>query len=80
MAQTFAAVERWLNVVQIALCRPVPVLFSGSRFGANPAPCGSALFCFDFVALRFTVSVYDGPSVNAELGTWEPAHSLASHV
>ena len=49
-----------------------PVLYSGSRFGAYPAPCGSALFCFDFVALRVTVSICDGPSVNAELGTWEP--------
>ena len=49
-----------------------PVLFSGSRFGAFPAPCGTALFCFDSVALRVTVSVCDGPSVNAELGTWEP--------
>ena len=49
-----------------------PVLYSGSRFGAYPAPCGTALFCFGFAALRVTVSVYDGPSANAELGTWEP--------
>ena len=27
-----------------------PVLCSGSRFGAKPAPCGSASFCFDYVA------------------------------
>ena len=49
-----------------------PVLYSGSRFRAYPAPCGTALFCFGFAALRVTVSVYDGPSANAELGTWEP--------
>ena len=44
----------------------------GHCFGAYPAPCGSALFCFRFAALRVTVSIFDGPSVNAELGTWEP--------
>ena len=27
-----------------------PVLCSGSRFGAYPAPCGSASFCFGFAA------------------------------
>ena len=37
-----------------------------------PAPCGSALFCFDYVALRVTVSICYGRSANAELGTWEP--------
>jgi hypothetical protein len=40
--------------------------------GPKPAPGGSALFCFDFVALRVTVSSFAGPSANAELGTWEP--------
>jgi len=44
----------------------------GVTLRGYPAPCGSALFCFDFVALRVTVSIRDGPSVNAELGTWEP--------
>ena len=43
----------------------------GVTLRGYPAPCGSALFCFDFVALRVTVSIRDGPSVNAELGTWE---------
>ena len=44
----------------------------GVTLRGYPAPCGSALFCFDYVALRVTVSIRDGPSVNAELGTWEP--------
>ena len=59
----------------------------GVTLRGYPAPCGSALFCFDFatpprkerapgtpvcVALRVTVSICDGPSANAELGTWEP--------
>jgi hypothetical protein len=44
----------------------------GHCFGPKPAPCGSALFCFRFAALRVTVSTFGGPTVNAELGTWEP--------
>ena len=44
----------------------------GVTLRGYPAPCGSALFCFDYVALRVTVSICDGPSANAELGTWEP--------
>jgi hypothetical protein len=61
-----------------AACSIVPISrFVGPhifalRGGGYPTPCGSALFCFGFAALRVTVSVYDGPSANAELGTWEP--------
>ena len=44
----------------------------GHASGPKPAPGGSALFCFDFVALRVTASSFAGPSANAELGTWEP--------
>ena len=44
----------------------------GVTLRGYPAPCGSALFCFDCVALRVTVSSFAGPSANAELGTWEP--------
>jgi hypothetical protein len=44
----------------------------GHCFGPKPAPCGSALFCFRFAALWVTVSTFGGPTVNAELGTWEP--------
>lgn len=43
----------------------------GHCFGVYPTPGGSALFCFGYAALRVTVSICDGPSVNAELGTWE---------
>src|SRR5258708_15838487 len=43
-----------------------------SLLRAYPAPCGSALFCFGYAALRVTVSTFGGPTVNAELGTWEP--------
>jgi hypothetical protein len=44
----------------------------GVTLRGYPAPGGSASFCFGYAALRVTVSVYDGPSVNALLGTWEP--------
>ena len=59
------------DLLEVSFVRS-PVLWSGSRVGTFPAPVGSALFCFDCVALRVTVSIRDGPSVNAELGTWEP--------
>ncbi len=50
----------------------IPSSTRGHASGPKPAPCGTALFCFDYVALRVTVSSYAGPSANAELGTWEP--------
>ncbi len=49
-----------------------PVLCSGSRFGPIRRPAAGSLFCFDFVALRVTVSSFAGPSANAELRPWEP--------
>src|SRR5579875_3136646 len=48
-----------------------PVLCSGSRFGPILRPAAGSLFCFRCAALRVTVSVCDGPSVNAELRPWE---------
>ncbi len=66
------AEELRLTSVQWISAVPFPVLYSGSRFGAKPAPGGSALFCFGYAALRVTVSSFAGPSANAELGTWEP--------
>jgi hypothetical protein len=33
----------------------------GHCFGAYPAPCGAALFCFGYAALQVTVSVPDPP-------------------
>lgn len=50
----------------------IPSSTRGHASGRKPAPGGSALFCFDYVALRVTVSSFAGPSANAELGTWEP--------
>ena len=48
----------------------------GHCFGVYPTPGGRSLFCFGFAALRVTVSICDGPSVNAELGLGSRAHSL----
>lgn len=56
----------------VDVCRSFSRPLLGSRFGAKPAPGGSALFCFGYAALRVTVSSCAGPSANAELGTWEP--------
>ena len=53
-------------------CLPYQSRFMlGHCFGVYPTPGGSALFCFGYAALRVTVSIFDGPSVNAVLGTWE---------
>jgi hypothetical protein len=49
----------------------IPLLYSGSRFGPVRRPAAGSLFCFGFAALRVTVSIYDGPSANAELRPWE---------
>ena len=50
----------------------IPSSTRGHASGPKPAPGGAALFCFDCVALRVTVSSCAGSSANAELGTWEP--------
>jgi hypothetical protein len=66
---------------------PVPFLTcSVTASGPLRRPAASSLFCFDFttpsrnnrvpgtpdcIALRVTVSICDGPSVNAELRPWE---------
>ena len=57
--------------IRVFLQLRIPFML-GHCFGPYPAPCGSALFCFRFAALRVTVSTFGGPTVNAELGTWEP--------
>jgi hypothetical protein len=43
------------------VCRSLSRLLPGHCFGANPAPSGTALFCFGFAAHRVTVSVPDPP-------------------
>src|ERR1700712_2270476 len=67
--------------------RSVSRLLHGHCFGAIPAPCGSASFCFGFATLsgsRFLPEqvckraanaphkLLPGPSKKALLGTWEP--------
>jgi hypothetical protein len=49
------------NFPPSCVCRYVSRLMLGHCFGANPAPCGSSLFCFGFAALRVTVSLRDPP-------------------
>ena len=49
------------NSAPSCVCRYVSRLMLGHCFGANPAPCGSSLFCFGFAALRVTVSLRDPP-------------------
>ena len=54
--------------------RVSPVQFltcSVTASGPMRRPAASSLFCFIFDALRVTVSICDGPSVNAELRPWE---------
>lgn len=41
-----AAEKRWGDTVQRVPSASYPVLYSGSRFGAKPAPSGTASFCF----------------------------------
>jgi hypothetical protein len=69
---TCAAEKRTGDFGPMGFIRLVSRPLLGVTLRGYPAPFGSALFCFDFVALRVTVSIRDGPSVNAELGTWEP--------
>ena len=71
------------------VCRFASRSLLGHGFGAEPAPGGGSLFCFDCIALWVTVSArnlvrkvqrkdFSGASVNAELRPWEPGPSLAS--
>ena len=71
----------------VGVCRLVSRLLHGHCFGAYPAPCGSASFCFGFATLsgsRFLPEqvckraanaphkLLPGPAKKALLGTWEP--------
>jgi hypothetical protein len=71
-ARTSAAETRTGDFDTEGLIRFVSRPLLGVTLRSYPAPCGSALFCFDYAALRVTVSSFAGPSANAELGTWEP--------
>ena len=58
--------------VVLEACLPVPFLTSSvTASGPLRRPAAGSLFCFVFDALRVTVSICDGPSVNAELRPWE---------
>jgi hypothetical protein len=70
--RTSAARSEGMTRFRWSLPFRIPSSTRGHASGPKPAPGGSALFCFDFVALRVTVSSFAGPSANAELGTWEP--------
>jgi hypothetical protein len=70
--RTSAARSEGLTRSRWSLPFCIPSSTRGHASGPKPAPGGSALFCFDYVALRVTVSSFAGPSANAELGTWEP--------
>ena len=70
--RTSAAEKRTGDFGPMGFIRLLSRPLLGVTLRGYPAPFGSALFCFDFVALRVTVSIRDGPSVNAELGAWEP--------
>ena len=71
-AQTSAAETREGDFDTEGFIRLVSRPPLGVTLRGYPAPCGSALFCFGYAALRVTVSSFAGPSANAELGTWEP--------
>ena len=74
-------------IVQMRVSPDQFLTCSVTASGLLRRPAASSLFCFDsttpsrnnrvpgtpdFIALRVTVSICDGPSANAELGTWEP--------
>jgi hypothetical protein len=70
----------------VFLLKTFPVML-GHCFGAKPAPCGSASFCFGYAApagsrflpeqvctrgQRTPHKLLPGPAKKALLGTWEP--------
>ncbi len=85
--RTFAAKKRESDFGPVGVCRLVSRLLHGHCFGAYPAPCGTASFCFGFATLsgsRFLPEqvckhaanaphkLLPGPAKKALLGTWEP--------
>jgi len=73
-------------IVQMRVSPDQFLTCSVTASGLLRRPAASSLFCFDsttpsrnnrvpgtpdFIALRVTVSICDGPSVNAELRPWE---------
>jgi hypothetical protein len=58
-------------IVQMQVSPDQFLTCSVTASGPLRRPAASSLFCFVFDALRVTVSISDGPSVNAELRPWE---------
>jgi len=78
--------KRGVCIVQMRVSPDQFLTCSVTASGLLRRPAASSLFCFDsttpsrinrvpgtpdFIALRVTVSICDGPSVNAELRPWE---------
>jgi hypothetical protein len=63
--------KRGVCMVQMRVSPDQFLTCSVTASGPLRRPAASSLFCFVFDALRVTVSICDGPSVNAELRPWE---------
>ena len=63
--------KRRVCIVQMRVSPDQFLTCSVTASGPLRRPAASSLFCFDFIALRVTVSICDGASVNAELRPWE---------
>ena len=61
LGQTSAARAQMKTLIRNVSAVMYPAVCWVTRFGAKPAPCGTALFCFGYAALRVTVSVPDPP-------------------
>jgi hypothetical protein len=65
------AKKRGVCIVQMRVSPDQFLTCSVTASGPLRRPAASSLFCFVSDALRVTVSICDGPSVNAELRPWE---------
>jgi hypothetical protein len=63
--------KRGVCMVQMRVSPAQFLTCSVTASGPLRRPAASSLFCFVFDTLRVTVSICDGPSVNAELRPWE---------
>ena len=63
--------KRGVCIVQMRVSPDQFLTCSVTASGPLRRPAAGSLFCFVFDALRVTVSICDGPSVNAELRPWE---------
>jgi hypothetical protein len=63
--------EAGVCIVQMRVSPDQFLTCSVTASGPLRRPAAGSLFCFALHALRVTVSICDGPSVNAELRPWE---------